>query len=222
MIIFCECMNDDLCQTSDYFHHILSSFIHKTFKLLPNILFWVWFFNFSIYKFNLNVKYWIYKGFQISFCCIHQFLLNKKFLPMNPMWHPTKVCLLIILLNDTRNYVAIGLSLMLDSGPNKILLIALQACGDEHVEKVFALVIVLLFVAFLGILGVARLYKNKIMICNYILIVSWSLVCCMNTLCLTYEATTNIKHCAFQLWIVVLIGIKIFAHEGSLSILLNL
>lgn len=109
MIIFCECMNDDLCQTSDYFHHILSSFIHKIFKLLPNLFFWVWFCYCSIYKFNLNVKYWIYKGFQISFCCIHQFLLNKKFLPMNPMWHPTKVCLLIILLNDTRNYVAIGL-----------------------------------------------------------------------------------------------------------------
>jgi hypothetical protein len=99
-------------------------------------------------------------------------------------------------------------------------LIALQAC-DEHVGKVFALVIVLLFVAFLGILGVARLYKNKIMICNYILIVSWSFVCCMNTLCLTCEAITNIKHCAFQLWIVVLIGIKIFAHGGSLTILLQ-
>jgi hypothetical protein len=77
------------------------------------------------------------------------------------------------------------------------------------------------FVVLLGTLGVARLYKNKIMICNYILILSWSFVCCMNILCLTCEATTNIKHYAFQHWIVVLIGIKIFAHGGSLTILLQ-
>jgi len=81
--------------------------------------------------------------------------------------------------------------------------------------------VVLLFVAFLGTIGVTRLYKNKMMICNYILIVSWSFVGCMNILCLTCEATTNIKHCAIQLWIVVLIGIKIFAHGGSLTILLQ-
>lgn len=87
--------------------------------------------------------------------------------------------------------------------------------------KGVALVIILLFVAFLGTLSVARLYKNKVMICNYILIVSWSFVCCMNALCLTCEATINIKHCAFQLWIVILIGIKIFAHGGSLNILLQ-
>jgi hypothetical protein len=107
---------------------------------------------------------------------------------------------------------------MLDFGPNKILLITLQAC-DEHVGKVLPLLL-FFFVAFLGTLSVARLYKNKIMICNYIH-VSWSFVCCMNTLCLTCEATTNIKHYAFQRWIVVLIGIKIFAHGGSLTILLQ-
>jgi hypothetical protein len=37
----------------------------------------------------------------------------------------------------------------------------------------------------------------------------------------TCEATTNIKYCAFQLWIVILIGIKIFAHGGSLNFLLQ-